>query len=605
MEHSGKKPLLDRIIDFIFSNDERKWLLLVVLLGLILRVIVSSNLPPVADEMVHGTHAIGVSKLAPLSTLTQSQIWYYLTDYVYRIIGVSLLSARSLSVIFGSLSIIVVYLIASYLFNKRAGLVAAFLLSVSVFHITWTASYQDQTMMFFILMATFLFIKEYKEKKRISIIAAVFLAIAQLVKIITGVFVIVFGFFMLGIIIESYRKDKKQFRNNLKRAVIFIAILALAMTPIIAYNYFLYKDKGIVDLPLAQFLRINAEFYTGPGLHHEEGFVLSKLGRNLYTVVTHYFIQEDLLLFLIGAIGIIYSLATFRKTDKKFGTAFLLCMFFFSLCFIASSIVLQTHYTSFSPFFAIFGASFAVWATDHTKIKKYSGVVLIGLLCVILLYSLWSLHGPLTSKSGIDKLRTYVESSIDQNTLVIVDSRIYRGTIAWAFNDKNYIEASYFPQLTSIGSQGTRQPIKTIFIECVADDCGWGTVKDQPEFNQSMEELIELFKEKSRPEELSGGGWISGVRGEEENIGQPLFKIYQATLSLNPAVFESLGQTHSHFFYHIPRDEYPEQAFDNYVVNGVLDNLLNLLAYAILYILLLLAVISIGVPFYYLIIDSK
>ena len=100
MEDKKKIPFLDKVIDFIFSKDERKLLLLIFIFGLILRFIVTSNITPVADEMVHGVHAIGASKLAPLSTLTQGPIWFYLTDYAYRIFGVHLFTARFLSLLF-------------------------------------------------------------------------------------------------------------------------------------------------------------------------------------------------------------------------------------------------------------------------------------------------------------------------------------------------------------------------------------------------------------------------------------------------------------------------------------------------------------------------
>lgn len=602
-EKPKERTFIDRTVDFVFSNDSRKWLILIFILGLLLRIIVSSNLAPVADEMVHGTHAIGVSKLAPLSDIAQGPVWFYLTDYGYRIFGISLLTSRLLSVIFGSLSILLVYGLASMLFNRRAGLIAAFLLAISAFHITWAASYQDQTMMFFILLATFFFVKEYREKKQISLMAAAALGIAELVKIITGVFVITFGIFSLWILFESYKRDKRRFKKNLLRAVLFVAILVVAMLPVISYNYFLYKEKGIVDLAFAQFLRINAEFYTGPGLHHEEGFVLSKLGRNLYTVITHYFMKQDLLVFLIGAAGIAFLLAGFKKGDKKFEIAFLLTMFFFTLVFIASSIVLDTHYTSFFPLFAVFGGAFLSWLVSKEKIKPHAKLVLSAVLIVVLIYSLWSLHGPLTSRSGVEKLRGQVEE-ISPDALVIVDSRIYRGTIAWAFNDKNYLEASYFSQLVTAGAQGQTRPVETVFVECVPDDCGWGTVGDQPDFNQSMEAVVNIFKEHGTTQEIYGGGGVSGVRGEEDPQ-RPIFKIYKTSLSLNPAVLGSLDKTHNHFFYYIPRDEYPEEAFDYYTVNGVLDNLLNVISYAILYIAILLAVLSLGLPFYLLTKDKQ
>lgn len=603
MNMKGKEknlPFLDKTIDFIFSNDSRKWLLLIFILGLILRVIVASNLEPVADEMVHGVHAIGFSKLAPLSTLTQGPIWYYLTDYAYRLLGVSLLSARFLSVLFGSLSIIVVYLLGNRLFtDKRLSLAAAFLLSISAFHSTWAASYQDQAMMFFILLASYFFIKTYRDSGKISLISAVFLAIAELIKIITGAFILVFGFCMVGILYHTYKRNRPLFRENIKRIILFGVILIIALLPLFSYNYFLYQEKGIVDLPLAQFLRINPEFYTGPGLHHEEGFVLNKLPRNLYAVISVYFLKEDLLIFLLGVLGIIYMVSTIKQ--KMFEKIFLLGMFFFVLIFIASSIVLQTHYTSFVPLLALFGASTLGLLTTHPKTRQYGKLLLWSILCLILVYNLIQLGGPLTSKSGVDKLRSFAVSSIDQNTLVVVDARIYRGTIAWLFNDKHYIESSYLAQVLRLSNEAPQKyPVKTVFIECIIDDCGWGTVKDQPDFNETTEAIVTFFKGgASRLIEIKGGGAVKGVRGVEI-AGEPIFRVYEATLQLDPRLLVSVDQTHEHFFYHIPRNEQSEKAFDYYTVKGGKDTLLNLFSYGVLYLCLGIALLSIALPFYLL-----
>ncbi len=599
-ETRRNSTITDATVEFIFSRDERRWLLLIVALGFILRFIVASHLAPVEDESGSITHAIGFSKLAPLSQMAQAQVWYYLTDYSFRIFGISLLTGRLLSVIFGTLSIILVYLIASLMFNKKTGLVAAFLLAISAYHITWTASYQDQTMMFFVLLASYFFIKEYKQSGKISIISAVFLAIAELVKIITGVFILVFGFFSLLILYKNYRGDKKLFRENFKRAVIFVVVLAVAMTPILAYNYFLYKQKGIVDLPFAQFLRINPEFYTGPGLHHGEGFVINKLPRNLYNVFTLYFIREDLLIFLLASLGVIYTLGKFRR--MRFGEAFLLGMFFFALLFIASAIVLQTHYTSFLPLMSIFGASLVVRLSNINSLKKHSKHIILAIMILILLFNLWNIREPLTSKSALQKMREFSVSSIDKNSLVLVDSRIYTGTYAWIFNDRSYVDASRLPEIleASANYRGNKQEIKIVFIECVNDDCGWGTIRDQPELNASMENLISQFKNVStKITEIDGGGSITGVRGAEI-LGEPFYRVYE-TSSLMPAeVLEAVKKTHNHFLYHIPRDAYPEQAFDYYTVNGFFDNTLNFFAYLILYTIVLAAFLSMGVPFYLL-----
>lgn len=582
--------LWGRTVDFLFSNDARKWLILILILGLALRFIVASNIPPVADEMVHGVHAIGVSKLAPLSTMTQIPVWLYLTDYAYRIFGIHLVTARLLSVIFGTLSIILVYLLGNLLYNRKVGLAAAWLIAISAYHITWSASYQDQTMMFFILLASFLFIKEYKKTKTISLLSAIPLGIAFLVKIITGVFVLVFGFFILGILIFDYRTDKKRFKQNFKKAFLFGAIIAVSLLPLLSYDYFLYKEKGIVDQPFAQFLKINPEFYTGPGLAHGEGFVLNKLPKNVYSVVTVYFLKEDPFIFALGVIGIVLFFRDFRR--RGFGERFLMVLGIFSFFFIASAIVLQTHYTTFMPLLALSSASFIVPLSD--RLAKYARPVsiLLAIGGIIFVFGVYSIREPLTSKSAIDKMRSFAIDSVDQNTLVLVDARIYIGTMVWMFNDKAYVSASYLdPLLQSSNQSGKVQFVKTVFVECLNDDCGWGTVKDQPGFNQSMEAIVSAFQAAKKATEITGGGSVTGVR-ESEIAGEPYFRVYEGVLPLNPAVAQAIYQTHSHFFYHIPRDENPEQAFDYYTIEGGFDSLLNLVSYGILYLAIIAATLA-------------
>ena len=598
MANTIKSPTNKSFLNSLFSTNPRTLIIIIFFIGLILRFLVASHLTPVEDEMVHGVHALGFSKLAPLSSLTQGPVWSYLTDYTYRIFGVSLLTARFLSFLFGSLSIIVVYLIGKRLYNPKVGLVAAFLLAISAFHITWTASYQDQTMMFFVLLASYFFIKEYQTTKKISLLSALFLGIAELVKIITGVFVIVFIGFMISILYKNHKLDKKLFKKNLKRFIYFILILILALAPIIAYNLFLYKAKGIVDLPLAQFLRINPEFYMGPGLHHGEGFVLGKLVTNLYSILTVYFLKEDLLIFLLGLLGMVYFAKSGFKNDKKLETLFFLVMFFFTLIFLASSIVLQTHYTTFFPLFALFAAPLIMFMTSKINGVQKKRYFLLAVLIIVALFNISNLHDPLTSSSATQKLRSYI-TSIDPNTLVLVDSRIYTGTYTWALYDKHYVNAQYLPELLSKDDQTELVPVNTIFIECVNDDCGWGTIKDQPELNASMEAIISQIKNLSKIVSFEGGSSIKGVRGAEIR-GIPFYRTYEVRLTFNPQALQSVDQTHSHFFYYIPRDVYPEGAFDYYVVKGAPNKLLNFVAYAILYILIFLAIVSIGVPFYLL-----
>ncbi len=583
--------------DKILSKNEFLLLILILFFGAVLRIIIASNTTPVEDEMIHGVHAIGVSKLAPLSTLTQAPVWQYLTDYFYRILGISLLTSRILSVIFGSLSIIVVYLLSNMLFNKRAGLLAAFLLAVSAFHITWTASYQDQTMMFFVLLAAYFFIKAYKTEKKISLASALFLGIAELIKIITGVFILVFGIFAIIIIYNNFKNDKKLFKTNLFRLGISFVILFIFLAPIILHNVFLFKSKGIVDQPIAQFLKVNSEFYTGPGLHHGEGFVLNKISKNLYSIITVYFLKEDPIIFLIGLAGLIYLIIYRFKQEQNFELLFLISLCLFALLVLASTIVLQTHYTSFMPLFAIFGSFLILKWLSKINIEKTRRITLLIFLVILGISSLWSIHDPMTSQSATQKLRSFADSSIDSNTLVIVDSRIYTGTYTWMFNDKHYINAQYLPELMRQTSNVQFVPVKSIFVECVNDDCGWGTIKDQPELNKSMEQLIEQFKNVSIIKSFEGGGSIKSIRGAEIRRS-PFYKIYETSLYLNPSTLPIVDQTHNHFFYRIPRNMDSDKAYDYYVVDGFFNLLLRDASKLILYLSIFLSMVAIFIPFY-------
>ena len=111
-----KKSILDRSIDFIFSNDERRWLILIFILGVILRFFVANNVSFLGDEMVHGPHIIGFLHSGLISTFAHSPLWFYLGDMVFKIFEVTAFSTRFLSFFYGSLSILLVYLITVKIF---------------------------------------------------------------------------------------------------------------------------------------------------------------------------------------------------------------------------------------------------------------------------------------------------------------------------------------------------------------------------------------------------------------------------------------------------------------------------------------------------------
>jgi len=122
---------INKFVDFIFSKNNIKYLIILFILGFILRSIAAVNIAPNADEMVHGTHSLGIIDSNKLQIMDQDAVWFYLTDLFYRVFGENLFGLRFISILFGSLSIIIVYLIGKELFNKRVALFASLILTLS------------------------------------------------------------------------------------------------------------------------------------------------------------------------------------------------------------------------------------------------------------------------------------------------------------------------------------------------------------------------------------------------------------------------------------------------------------------------------------------
>jgi hypothetical protein len=193
----------------------------------------------------------------------------------------------------------------------------------------------------------------------------------------------------------------------------------------------------------------------------------------------------------------------------------------------------------------------------------------------------------LFSKSAISKTRSFAINNFQEDDIVIADSRIYRGRIAFMLHDKHYIESSLFSQIYSQTEQfeGNKLPIQTYFIECIYDDCGWGTIDKQPEFNQSTEQFIAMFQNISQKTQVI----YSGGEDEVKPAGKPYFNIYKTTLNLNPLVFQLIDNTHEWFFYPV---NWEGEWYDDYELDTFWKNLAHNFAYIILWIMVILTILT-------------
>ena len=215
----------------------------------------------------------------------------------------------------------------------------------------------------------------------------------------------------------------------------------------------------------------------------------------------------------------------------------------------------------------------------------------------MILINAWIVFPYLSAPTGMNEMRDYVNANVGPDDIIIADSRIYRGRIMWLFMGTHYLESGYFSQITeqSKNLPGKERPYKIFFVECVPDDCGWGTVKDQPELNASSEQMVQFFKENAQQEAVITGGGSPGIAA-----GTPYFNVYSATVQLKPGIMPTIDSTHS-FFYYPVRYTPKSQIFDSYAVNGSGHKLLFLAAQGIIWLsfgMALVAIILLSVLFY-------
>jgi len=102
---------------------------------------------------------------------------YFLTlHYWIKLFGDSLVYARFLSVIFGVLTILMFYILGRRLFNERVGVVSAFLLAISTFHIYYSQEARMYTMVAFLSLVSMYLLVRLFEKRTLAISAGYILS---------------------------------------------------------------------------------------------------------------------------------------------------------------------------------------------------------------------------------------------------------------------------------------------------------------------------------------------------------------------------------------------------------------------------------------------
>ena len=571
-------------------------LLLFVLLGAGLRIIAAHNLDVNPDEMIYTVIPVNIISAGRLSTVEQAPLFFYLTDIGYQLFGFSSITARLPAILFGSLSIVLVFLIVKLLFqDDRKSLISAFLFSISGYAILNNLE-MDITAFFFLLLSIYFYMLFILKKAKYLYLSTIALGLGLLSKPFVALIIPVYVVFYL---IHSFRSPEKALFSrtgektteeniivNRKMVLLFfvnILLLLLIVSPVLVYNYLLYSDKGITDFYFTTMLGIGENIYEGLG--GQKPWALQRafdVARNLSAS----FLKYDAVLFILGLSGMI-SLC-FRKNQwAYFFGSYLL----FHLLYTGGRTGSSSHFVILILILSLFsGHSFVALAEKISGLCKRSSVrkgfwLVLGAMGVL---NVIFLAPQITPTSSIVLLEQF-SSRIPDQALVVVDPLVYRGIYAWAFQDKHYLEGTYFPplmeQLQNIPGEKTVVPL--YYISCGRNSlCGWKPEDYARAFNFS-ESLRSYFRENLQ--------FVEAIKGSDVLT----FEVYEGSVGMPLGAYDAVDQTHQYYFYPVGW-KYKELAVDNYALGTIARIILEKLGFVVLFADVLIAIFSIGAVFYVL-----
>lgn len=218
-------------------------ILAVLILGFILRIHSLGSESFWFDETISSIAAIALSEHgAPVFTsghfYGRAILNTFLISLSFSVFGVNEFAGRFPSVIFGALTILLVYHIGSRWGNKRIGIIAAILVAFSVWEIAWSRQARMyQQLQFFYLLSLYLFYGyvSSRDKKHLLLLAASF--VATILSHVFGYTLIVV--FLLFLII-SFLKQNRDMNILRQKNVLYVGIVFLFLLGI-AYN------KGVIS----------------------------------------------------------------------------------------------------------------------------------------------------------------------------------------------------------------------------------------------------------------------------------------------------------------------------------------------------------------------
>lgn len=322
------------------------------------------------------------NKLVRPAIHPQFQLYIFLLHLWTRYFGASEFSLRALSMIFGALSVLLIYNLGKLLFNRRVGLASAFILAISPLHIWYSQEARAYSLSTFLsmLMAYFFFLAVKNNKRHLWIFFVV--------SSVTGIYTNYFCFYIL--IIAGITLFFNKYRNLLGSWIVSMCFILVAFLPI--FNIFITRFIKIKN----KFWLLKPDFNT--------------IARTFNNFNVGYNATAYLYFFAFVIFCLLFGLGFLRWWKEKKWELISLSGYIFipiSITFIISQICpiyLDRQLMLFSPFYYI------IIAAGLTKVRP--NIVRIGAYCFISLLVVFCMHNYYSYRMPMPMLGVYLKKPV-------------------------------------------------------------------------------------------------------------------------------------------------------------------------------------------------
>ncbi|MFH1641578.1 MAG: glycosyltransferase family 39 protein [Nanoarchaeota archaeon] len=373
----------------LFRKKGAVILLLVMILGLGLRIYDLAEEDLWLDEYASLKYS-SLTKADPGNV----PLYYVTLHYWKNIFGSSTFALRLLSVIFDSMSIILLYILGKKLFKEKIALFACFLLSTSVFHLVYSQEVRVYGTLGFFAIVSYLLLVKIIETHKLKYYM-LYITIITIIHYFhtTGVVLLLFNFVMFFIL------NKK--RQNIKIWIVSQIVIFILILPIIS------PFKRGVFAAIYRIINLVAPYEK-----------IVAVGSLLIFLIVF-------LVILVNKSKIVDMVKLFyNKHFTQFYWVFIIL--FYTLYILLLGLIMTPFRMPFLRYSLIFSPILYLFISHGLfKIKKFRAVIII-FVVIVNSYSILSYYA-ITTKEPWSDAALFIETNEKNNDIILVDASYMLG----------------------------------------------------------------------------------------------------------------------------------------------------------------------------------